>query len=71
MRCGVGGRHGSDIPLLWLWCRPAPAVLIGPLAWELPYAMGAALKKRKKKVRITHTHTMYKRRFIMGLGSQV
>ena len=23
MSCGVGCRHGSDPPLLWLWCRPA------------------------------------------------
>ena len=32
-----------------LWCRLAAVSLIGPLAWELPYAMGAALKKDKKK----------------------
>ena len=25
------------------------AVLIQPLAWELPYAVGEALKKKKKK----------------------
>ena len=31
--------------LLWLWCRPAAAALIGPPAWEFPYAAGAALKK--------------------------
>ena len=24
----VGHRHGSDLALLWLWCRPAAAVLI-------------------------------------------
>ena len=23
MSCGVGGRHSSDLALLWLWCRPA------------------------------------------------
>ena len=27
------------------WCKPAAAALIGPLAWELPYAMGADLNK--------------------------
>ena len=32
--------------LLWLWCRPAGAAPIGPLTWEPPYAMGAALKKK-------------------------
>ena len=46
---GVGGRHGSDLALLWLWRRPAAAGLILPLAWEPPYAVGAALKKEKKK----------------------
>ena len=38
-----------DLALLWLWCRMAAAVLIGPLAWEHPYAMNAALKTPKKK----------------------
>ena len=32
---------------MWLWL--AAAVLIQPLAWELPYAGGVALKKKKKK----------------------
>ena len=35
--------------MLCLWFRPAAIALIQPLAWELPYAMGAALKKEKKK----------------------
>ena len=35
--------------LLWLWARPAATTPIGPLAWELPYATGAALKQSKKK----------------------
>ena len=48
MSCGVGCRCGLDPALLWLWCRPAATVLIGPLAWELPYAMGVAQKKAKK-----------------------
>ena len=34
---------------LWLWCRPAAVALIQPLAWELPYAMGVALKSKKIK----------------------
>ena len=42
----------KDLALLWLWCRPAAAAPIRPLAWELPYATGAALKKREH----THTH---------------
>ena len=47
--CGVGHRHSTDPVLLWLWCRPAVVALIRPLAWELPYALGAALKQGKKK----------------------
>ena len=49
MSCGVGHSCGSDPALLWLWCRPAAVALIGPLAWEPPYAVGVALKGRKKK----------------------
>ena len=30
-------------------CRPAASAPILPLAWELPYAAGGALKKKKKK----------------------
>ena len=37
-----------DLVLLWLWHRPAAIALIRPLAWESPYASGAALKKRQK-----------------------
>ena len=38
-----------DPELLWLWCRLAVAALIQHLAWDLPYATGAALKKKAKK----------------------
>ena len=47
MSCDVGHRHSSD--LVWLWHRPAATAQILPLAWELPHAVGAALKKKKKK----------------------
>ena len=47
--CGVVHRCGSDLVLLWLWRRPAAAAPIWPLAWELPYATGLALKRQKKK----------------------
>ena len=46
MSCDVGHRRGSDLALLWLWCKPAAVALIGTLAWELPYAAGVALKKK-------------------------
>jgi len=50
MSCGVGCRHGSDPELLlWLWRRPVATAPIRPLAWEPPYAVGAALEKAKKK----------------------
>ena len=49
MSCGVGIRHGSDSALLWLWYKPAAAALIRRLAWELPYAVGEALKRQKLK----------------------
>ena len=49
MSCGIGHRRGSDLALLWLWCRLAATALTGPLAQEPPYAEGVALKKDKKK----------------------
>ena len=48
MSCGVDHRYSLDLALLWLWCRPAAAAPIQPLAWELPHAVDAALKR--------HTH---------------
>ena len=49
MSCGVGHRLGSDPALLWLWRRPAAVAPIGPLAWELIYAGGMALKNQNKQ----------------------
>ena len=49
MSCGVGCRHSSHPALLWLWCRLAAIALIQPIAWESPYAMGAAPQKKEKK----------------------
>ena len=49
MSCGVGRRCGLDPVLLWLWHRPAAIAPIRPVAWELPYAAGVALKSKKKK----------------------
>ena len=40
-----------DPVLLWLWHKPSAVALIQPLAWELPYAAGVALKGPKKKKR--------------------
>ena len=48
MSCGVGRRHGLDLMLLWLWCRPGAVAPTRSLAWEPLYAMGVALKSKKK-----------------------
>ena len=45
--CGVDRRRGSDLALMWLWCRLETIAPIRPLAWEPPYAAGAALKRQK------------------------
>ena len=36
-----------DLVLLWLWHRLAAAAPIQPLAQELPYVAGAALKSKE------------------------
>ena len=51
MGCGVGRRRDSGLAWLWLWCRPAAAAPLRPLAWAPPYAAGAALKSKKQKNR--------------------
>ena len=48
MGCGVGGRHGSDPALLWLWLRPVATAPIRPLVWEPPHAAEAAQRNSKK-----------------------
>ena len=62
MSGSVGQRHSLDLALLWLWL--AGVALIGPLPWELSYAMGAALKskaggKKKKKKKKKNTKKNY------------
>ena len=49
MSCGVGCRRGWDPALLWLWHRPVTTTPIRPLAWEPPYAVGAAQEMAKNK----------------------
>ena len=48
MSYGVDRKRGSYPTLLCPWCRPAATALIRPLAWEPPYAMGAAQENGKK-----------------------
>ena len=57
MSCGVGLRRGSNPALLWLWCRPAAAAQIRPLAWEIPYATGSARKSFKYFQRTQRPHS--------------
>ena len=61
--CGVGHRQGSNSGLLRLWLRPEATAPIWPLAWEPPYAEGAALEKTKKKVQsyATLESTLFRR----------
>ena len=47
--CGVCCRCGLDLALLQLWHRPAATAPIKSLAWEPPYATGAALGKQTNK----------------------
>ena len=47
--CRVCCRCSWDLALLWLCCSLAGASLIQPLAWELPFATGEALKRKKRK----------------------
>ena len=39
----------SDPMLSWLYHRPEATAAIRPLAWELPYATGVALKTKQNK----------------------
>ena len=57
--CGVGRKCGSDPTWLWLWLRLAAVAPIQPLARELPYAVGVALKRPKKKKMIKHFMTRH------------
>ena len=76
MSCGVGCRCGLDPALLWLWHRPVATAPIGPLAWEPPYAAGAAqeiAKRQKKKKNHYYTYGLSQRQWeqrgMLGLGA--
>ena len=60
MSCGVSHRRSSDPSLPWLWRRLEATAPIRPLAWEPPFAGGAAQEmaerqKKKKKERTKNT----------------
>ena len=48
--CSVAHSCSLDLVLPWLWCRLAAVVLNQPLAQELPYATGVAVKKKERKM---------------------
>ena len=50
MSCGISHRGGSDPELLWLWHKLTAVAPIRPLAWELPYATGSPLERKKKEL---------------------
>ena len=47
--CRVGCRCGSDLALMCLWYGPAAQAPIQPLARELPYTIGVAVKTKQKQ----------------------
>ena len=49
MSCGVGLRCGLHLVMLWFWHMLAAVAPIGPLAWEPPHVLGAALRRKEKK----------------------
>ena len=49
MNCSVGCRWTLDPALLWCRAAAAAAARNQLLAWEFPYAVGAALKRKKKQ----------------------
>ena len=51
--------------LLWLWHRPVATALIRPLAWEPPYAAGAAQEIAKTTTK--HKKTKKKEIFLLGV----
>ena len=65
MSYGVGRRRGSDLALLWH--RPSATAPIGPLAWEPPCAVGAALKRQINKINPLLLSVFFKEIFIFSI----
>ena len=63
--CGLDHRRVTDLALLWLWCMPAAAAPIRPLAWELIYAAGAAVKEK------TDTTSLFPLQICVQTGTSV
>ena len=67
LTCGVGCRCGSDPTLLRLWHMLVATVPIQPVPWELPYAMCAALRDKKKKRIYIISFYIYLNHFVIYL----
>ena len=50
----------KDLALLWLWRRLAAAAMIQPLARELPYATGVAVKRKQTNKQKNETDITYR-----------
>ena len=48
--CGVGGRHGLDLALLWLWCRPAAPIQTPAENIHMPQVQPEKAKKKNSEV---------------------
>ena len=62
----------KDLALPWLWRRPVAIAPIRPLAWEPPYAMGAAqeMANKQTKKRIQRCRELWCRLQVQ-LGSHI
>ena len=63
MSCGVGCRCGLDLVWLWLW-PAAIALIIQPLAWELPYTTDVSPETNKPKQKTTLSEQRRTNRFL-------
>ena len=58
----------KDPVLLWLWRRLVATAPMRPLAWEPPYAMGAALEKGKKRKATSSVSSNSVSKFLSGIS---
>ena len=67
MSCCKGLRRCSDLALLWH--RPAATAPIRLLAWESPYAVGAALEKTKRQKNKTKQKQQQQKNYSTFIGN--
>ena len=69
--CSVGYRLGLDLALLWHRHRLATIAPIRPLAWELPCAVSAALKRQKDEKKAKNNSYLSKKYIILYTSKRV